>query len=259
MPTWSRPASPRPRPMRCCGRRWRPARRRRCAWSRPDGWRARARSAWSVASRNRPPRSPRPSASTTGCRTWCCAATWLPTGAPARFPRSWRRRWARRRPWDAFGWSPVDGRALRVYRRLDGGRREVLMVRPPAVVSIEAAGVRAAAGRAARHPGQAERRDHGGQHAGGRGGAADQGPRRPPVPAAAARASRADRHRAAPDAGADRGARPAHPADRGRPAARGAGRWRTAGLPAPMRLPGRWRPRVITGLGDEPPISQHGG
>ena len=37
---------------------------------------------------------------------------------------------------------PVDDRTLRVYRRLDGGRREVLMVRPPAVVSVEAAGVR---------------------------------------------------------------------------------------------------------------------
>jgi len=37
---------------------------------------------------------------------------------------------------------PVDGHALRVHRRLDGGRREVLMVRPPAVVSIEAAGLR---------------------------------------------------------------------------------------------------------------------
>ena len=37
---------------------------------------------------------------------------------------------------------PVDERALRVHRRLDGGRREVLIVRPPAVVSIEAAGVR---------------------------------------------------------------------------------------------------------------------
>jgi len=37
---------------------------------------------------------------------------------------------------------PVGGRTLRVHRRLDGGRREVLLVRPPAVVSIEAAGVR---------------------------------------------------------------------------------------------------------------------
>jgi electron transfer flavoprotein beta subunit len=37
---------------------------------------------------------------------------------------------------------PVDGYALRAHRRLDGGRREVLMVRPPAVVSVEAAGVR---------------------------------------------------------------------------------------------------------------------
>ena len=37
---------------------------------------------------------------------------------------------------------PVDDRTLRVHRRLDGGRREVLMVRPPAVVSVEAAGVR---------------------------------------------------------------------------------------------------------------------
>jgi electron transfer flavoprotein beta subunit len=37
---------------------------------------------------------------------------------------------------------PLDGRTLRVHRRLDGGRREVLIVRPPAVVSVEAAGVR---------------------------------------------------------------------------------------------------------------------
>ena len=37
---------------------------------------------------------------------------------------------------------PGDDHALRVHRRLDGGRREVLMVRPPAVVSVEAAGVR---------------------------------------------------------------------------------------------------------------------
>ena len=37
---------------------------------------------------------------------------------------------------------PADDRALRVHRRLDGGRREVLIVRPPAVVSVEAAGVR---------------------------------------------------------------------------------------------------------------------
>jgi electron transfer flavoprotein beta subunit len=37
---------------------------------------------------------------------------------------------------------PADDRALRVHRRLDGGRREVLLVRPPAVVSVEAAGVR---------------------------------------------------------------------------------------------------------------------
>ena len=37
---------------------------------------------------------------------------------------------------------PRDDRTLRVYRRLDGGRREVLIVRPPAVVSVEAAGIR---------------------------------------------------------------------------------------------------------------------
>ena len=37
---------------------------------------------------------------------------------------------------------PLDEWALRVHRRLDGGRREVLIVRPPAVVSVEAAGVR---------------------------------------------------------------------------------------------------------------------
>jgi electron transfer flavoprotein beta subunit len=37
---------------------------------------------------------------------------------------------------------PQDDGALRVHRRLDGGRREVLLVRRPAVVSVEAAGVR---------------------------------------------------------------------------------------------------------------------
>ena len=37
---------------------------------------------------------------------------------------------------------PAGDRALRVHRRLDGGRREVLIVRPPAVVSGETAGVR---------------------------------------------------------------------------------------------------------------------
>jgi electron transfer flavoprotein beta subunit len=37
---------------------------------------------------------------------------------------------------------PGDDWTLRVHRRLDGGRREVLIVRPPAVVSVEAAGVR---------------------------------------------------------------------------------------------------------------------
>jgi electron transfer flavoprotein beta subunit len=37
---------------------------------------------------------------------------------------------------------PEDDRTLRVHRRLDGGRREVLIVRPPAVVSVETVGVR---------------------------------------------------------------------------------------------------------------------
>ena len=37
---------------------------------------------------------------------------------------------------------PEGDRVLRVHRRLDGGRREVLRVRGPAVVSVEAAGVR---------------------------------------------------------------------------------------------------------------------
>lgn len=37
---------------------------------------------------------------------------------------------------------PEDGGVLRVHRRLDGGRREVLLVRRPAVVSVEAAGIR---------------------------------------------------------------------------------------------------------------------
>ena len=36
---------------------------------------------------------------------------------------------------------PEGDGVLRVHRRLDGGRREVLRVRPPAVVSVEAAGV----------------------------------------------------------------------------------------------------------------------
>ncbi len=37
---------------------------------------------------------------------------------------------------------PSADRELRVHRRLDGGRRELLLVRPPAVVSVEAAGLR---------------------------------------------------------------------------------------------------------------------
>ena len=37
---------------------------------------------------------------------------------------------------------PEGDGVLRVHRRLDGGRREVLRVRGPAVVSVEAAGVR---------------------------------------------------------------------------------------------------------------------
>ena len=37
---------------------------------------------------------------------------------------------------------PANDRTLRVHRRLDGGRREVLIVRPPAVVSVETVGVR---------------------------------------------------------------------------------------------------------------------
>jgi electron transfer flavoprotein beta subunit len=37
---------------------------------------------------------------------------------------------------------PADDGKLRVYRRLDGGRREVLLLSRPAVVSVEAAGVR---------------------------------------------------------------------------------------------------------------------
>ena len=37
---------------------------------------------------------------------------------------------------------PQDGGVLRVHRRLDGGRREVLLVRRPAVMSVEAAGIR---------------------------------------------------------------------------------------------------------------------
>jgi electron transfer flavoprotein beta subunit len=37
---------------------------------------------------------------------------------------------------------PDNDSTLRVHRRLDGGRREVLLVRSPAVVSVEAAGVR---------------------------------------------------------------------------------------------------------------------
>ena len=146
---------------------------------------------------------------------------------------------------------PVDGYALRVHRRLDGGRREVLMVRPPAVVSVEAAGVRL---RRAGLPATLAKQDAAitaASHAGGRSGAADQATRRPPVPAAAARASRSDRHRAAPDAGADRRARRAHPAHRARPAVPGPGRRRTARVPASPRLSRRGRPGVISRLADQ--------
>src|SRR6516165_3116389 len=115
---------------------------------------------------------------------------------------------------------PGDDRTLRVHRRLDGGRREVLIVRPPAVVSVETAGVRL---RRAGLPAILARES-----------AAITVASTPP--AAAARASRADRHRPAPDAGADRGPRAAHPASRGRPAVPGGGRPQAARLPAPMGL-----------------------
>ena len=63
---------------------------------------------------------------------------------------------------------PVDDRALRVHRRLDGGRREVLVVRPPAVVSVEAAGVRLRRAGLPATLARRERRHSGGAHAGGR-------------------------------------------------------------------------------------------
>ena len=97
---------------------------------------------WSAAGRTCPPRSPPPCGSATECPTWCCAATARRTGAPARSPPSWPRRSMRRRPWGSCGWNRTGDRVLRVHRRLDGGRREVLRVRGPAVVSVEAAGVR---------------------------------------------------------------------------------------------------------------------
>ena len=244
--------------MRCCGTRWRSARRRRCAWSRPAGRRARARPAWSAASRNRPPRSPRPSASMYGVPDLVLCGDLAADRATGSFPAFLAASLGAEQALGCVRLEPVDDRTLRVHRRLDGGRREVLMVRPPAVVSVEAAGVRLRRAGLPATLARAKHRDHGGQRAGGR-GAADQGPRRPPVPAPAARASRADRHRAAPDAGADRGARPAHSADRGRPAAPGPGRQRTAGLPAPMWLPGRRRPGLIARPGGRALIGGWGG
>ena len=136
---------------------------------------------------------------------------------------------------------------LRVHRRLDGGRREVLRVRRPAVVSVEAAGVRlrraglpeTLASRRAVIPvidAPASSRTPG------------SGPGRPPVPAQAARAPRPVRYGAAPHPAADRSTRGAYPAHGARPAVPGAGRRRTARVPASPRLPRRGRPRVTSRL-----------
>ena len=142
MPRWSRPASPRPRPMRCCGRRWRPARRRRCAWSRPAGRRARARpglvggeqesaAAFAVALRQH-----------VGVPDLVLCGDQAADRATGSFPAFLAASLSAEQALGCVRWSRSDDRTLRVYRRLDGGRREVLMVRPPAVVSVEAAGVR---------------------------------------------------------------------------------------------------------------------
>ena len=61
---------------------------------------------------------------------------------------------------------PEDDRALRVHRRLDGGRREVLRVRRPAVVSVEAAGVRLRRAGLPATLASRERRHFGGGHGG---------------------------------------------------------------------------------------------
>jgi electron transfer flavoprotein beta subunit len=125
---------------------------------------------------------------------------------------------------------PADDRALRVHRRLDGGRREVLLARRPAVVSVEAAGVRL---------------------------------RRAGLPATLASANAAitvargsaataaQRFGAAPNAGADRGAGRAHAAHCGRPAVPGSGRRRTARIPASSRLPHVSRTDLKSGGGSD--------
>ena len=181
---------PRPGPMRCCGTRWRPARRRRCASSRLAGRRARARPAWSAASRNRPPRSPPPCAGTIGVPDLVLC------GDRAGRPGHWL---VSRVPGGVAGRGAGPGmRAAGAGGRACAAGAPPPRRRPPRGADGAAArrgvgrGGRGApaAGRAARHPGQRKRRDHGGRRGGGRRGAADQGPRRPPVPAPAARASR---------------------------------------------------------------------
>ena len=146
---------------------------------------------------------------------------------------------------------PGDDGVLRVHRRLDGGRREVLLVRPPAVVSVEAAGVRLrrAGLPATLASGHAVIPVAGAAAAAA--GAADPGTGRPPVPASAARAPGSVRFGAAPDAGADRSARGAHAANRARPAVPGPGRRRTARVPASPRLSRRGRLRVTSRLADQ--------
>jgi len=114
---------------------------------------------------------------------------------------------------------PTDDGKLRVHRRLDGGRREVLLAR--------------------RHPG--------GLRGDGYRRATGPGPWRPPVPAPAARAPGPVRFGAAPDAGAHRGTHGTHPAHGARPAVRGPGRRRTARVPSPSRLSRRGRSGLISG------------
>ena len=141
MPRWSRPRSAPPKRTRCCGTPWRLARRRHSGSSRLVGQQARVRPTWSAA-----PESAAALAAALRQRYGVpdlvlCGDRSADRGTGS-FPAFLAAALDASQVLGVVRMEPEDDGVLRVHRRLDGGRREVLLVRRPAVVSVEAAGVR---------------------------------------------------------------------------------------------------------------------
>ena len=142
MPRWLRLPSARPRPTRCYGTRWRSA-PPQALRVEPASWTAGPRPAGLVGGEQESA-----AALAAALRQHYGVPDLVLCGdrsadrATGSFPAFLAASLSAAQALGVVRLEPGDGRALRVHRRLDGGRREVLMVRPPAVVSVEAAGVR---------------------------------------------------------------------------------------------------------------------